>query len=153
MRRTALLGCMILAVGCGPEQDQEAPAAELSGAEAPATSVLDDFAGTWSMRALTEAGDSMLVGYDMVATASTEGWTITFPDRDPIPAHIVEAAGDSVVIQVGPYPSALRENVQVTTVSVSRIVDGRVMGYFTATYQTEEGQDLLKGLPQGERIQ
>ena len=81
MRRTALLGCMILAVGCGPAQDQEvpaaemseAPAAEMSAADAPAATPLADFAGTWSMRALTEAGDSVLVEYEMEATSTTEG--------------------------------------------------------------------------------
>ena len=152
MRRTALLGCMILAVGCGPGQDQEAPAAEMPEAEAPAANILDAFAGTWSMQALTEAGDSVLVDYEMVATSSTDGWTITFPDREPIPAHIMEAAGDSVVIHVGPYASALRDNVQVSTVTVSRVMGDQMMGYFTATYQTEGGEEILNGLQQGDRI-
>jgi hypothetical protein len=143
---------MILAVGCGPGQDQEAPAEEVSEAEAPTPNVLDAFAGTWSMQALTESGDSVLIAYEMVATSSTEGWTITFPDRDPLPAHIVEAAGDSVVIHVGPYASALREDVQVSTVTVSRIVDGAMMGHFTATYQMEGGEETLTGLQQGERV-
>jgi hypothetical protein len=104
------------------------------------------------MRALTEAGDSVLVEYEMTATSTTEGWTITFPDRDPLPAEIVHSAGDSVVIHVGPYASALRDNVQVSTVTVSRILDGNMMGYFTATYQMEGGEDILNGLQQGERI-
>lgn len=106
----------------------------------------------WSMQALTEAGDSELVEYEMVATSSMEGWTITFPDRDPVPGHIVEASGDSVVIHVGPYASALRENVQVSTLTVTRIVDGKMMGYFTPTYQMEGGEEILKGLQQGERM-
>jgi hypothetical protein len=152
MSRTAVLGCLILAVGCAPGQDQEAPEADMPETAAPAATDLSAFAGTWSMQALTEAGDSVLVAYEMVATDGTEGWTITFPDRDPIPAHIVEALGDSVIIHVGPYPSALRDDVMVSTVTVSRIVDGRMTGYFTATYDTEGADQILKGLQQGERM-
>jgi hypothetical protein len=152
MRRIAVLGCLIAAAGCGYGQDQEAPATEMSEAEAPAASPLADFAGTWNMRALTEAGDSVLVEYEMVATDGTEGWTVTFPDREPIPAHIHEAAGDSVVIHLGPYPSALRDAVDVSTVTVSRIVNSRMVGYFTATYDTEGEDQILNGLQEGERI-
>ena len=101
---------------------------------------------------MTETGDSVLVTYEMTAMAGTEGWTVTFPDRDPIPAHIMEAAGDSVVIHMGPYPSALRDDVMVSTVTVSKIVDGRMMGYFTATYDTDGEDSVLHGLQDGERI-
>jgi hypothetical protein len=119
--------------------------------EAAAVS-LADFAGTWAVRATDELGENVLVEYEMTATDGTEGWTLTFPDREPIPAQIVEAAGDSVVIHVGPYASALRENVNVTTVSVARIVEGRMMGYFVATYDTEGPDNVLRGIQEGERI-
>ena len=152
MRRIAVLGCLIAAAGCGYGQDQESPETEIQEAAAPAASSLADFAGTWTVQALTEAGDSVLIEYEMVATDGTEGWTVTFPDRDPIPAHIVEAAGDSVVIHLGPYPSALRDDVNVSTVTTSRIIDGRMVGHFTATYDTEGPDRILNGLQAGERI-
>ncbi len=150
MRRTAVLSCLALAVGCGPGQDQATPEAPMP--DAPAPTSLADFAGTWSMQAMTEAGDSVLITYEMTATASTEGWTVTFPGRDPIPAHIMEAVGDSVVIHLGPYPSALRDDVSVSTVTISRIVDGRMVGHFTATYDMEGPDNVLNGMQQGERI-
>ena len=152
MRRIAALGCLIVAVGCAPTENQETPEAGMPEAAAPPATSLADFAGTWSMRALNVAGDSVLIAYEMTATAGTEGWTVTFPDREPIPAHIMEAAGDSVVIHLGPYPSALRDEVMVSTVTVSRIVDGRMMGYFTATYDTDGEDSVLQGLQDGERI-
>ncbi|NNM07095.1 MAG: hypothetical protein HKO65_18530 [Gemmatimonadetes bacterium] len=105
------------------------------------------------MRAMTEAGDSVLVAYEMTATDGTDGWSITFPDREPIMAHTVEAAGDSVVVHLGPYPSALRDDVMVSTVTVFRMVDGSLAGYFTATYAAEGGDEILNGLQMGERIQ
>jgi hypothetical protein len=35
---------------------------------------------------------------------------------------------------------------------VSRIVDGRMVGYFTATYESEGEDSILKGRQEGERI-
>ncbi len=152
MRRTAVLGFLVLAVGCGSGEDQPAPAAEMSEPEAPAATNLADFAGTWAMQAMTEAGDSVLVEYEMFATDGTDGWSITFPDREPIPANSVEAAGDSVIVHLGPFSSALRDNVMVSTVTVFRIVDGNLTGYFTATYDTEGEDQILNGLQAGQRI-
>ena len=152
MRRILVLVCLISVVGCGSGQDQEAPEAEMQEAAMPAANPLADFAGTWAMRAMTEEGDSTLIEYEMTATSDTEGWTVTFPDRDPSPAQITEAQGDSVVIYLGPYPSALREDVSVSTVTVSRVVDGRMMGYFTATYETDGEDSVLKGRQEGERV-
>ena len=152
MRRTSVLACFIFAIGCGSGQDQEAPETGMQETAAPAATSLADFAGTWAMRAMTQAGDSVLIEYEMTATAGTEGWTVTFPERDPLPAHIMEAVGDSVVLHVGPYPSALRDDVSVTTMTVTRIVNGRMVGYFTATYDTEGPDTVLNGLQEGERI-
>lgn len=152
MRRFAVLCCLTIALGCGSGQDEATPDAGMDEAETPMAGPLADFAGTWSLQALTEAGDSVLISYEMTATDGMDGWTVTFPDRDPIPAHIMEAAGDSVVIHLGPYPSALRDDVSVTTMTVSRIVDGRMEGYFTATYDMEGPDNVLRGLQRGERI-
>jgi hypothetical protein len=152
MRRIVVLVCLIAVVGCGSGQDQEAPEAEMQEAAMPVAAPLADFAGTWAMRAMTEEGDSILIEYEMTATSDTEGWTVTFPDRDPIPAQIMEAQGDSVVIYLGPYPSALREDMSVSTVTVSRIVDGRMVGYFTATYETDREDSVLRGRQVGERV-
>ncbi len=152
MRRIAVLGALIVAAACGPGQDQDTPETEMPQAAAPAATPLADFAGTWSMQAMDEAGENVLIEYEMTATATTDGWTVTFPDMDPIPAQIVEAMGDSVVIHMGPYPSALRDDVNVSTVTVSRLVGGEMVGYFTATYDTEGPERILNGIQQGERI-
>ena len=152
MRRTAVLGILLLAVGCGSGQDQETPEASMPEATmsaAPAPTDLAAFAGTWSMKAMDEAGETELVAYEMTAMEGTDGWTVTFPDQDPISAHIVEAVGDSVVIHMGPYPSAIRDDVMVSTMTVSRIVEGKMMGYFTATYDMEGPDDVLNGIQEG----
>ena len=152
MRRTAVLAALVLTIGCGSGQDQETADTSMQETMAPAATDLSAFAGTWAMQAMNEAGDSVLTTYELTAAANMEGWTVTFPDRDPIPAHIVEAVGDSVVLHVGPYPSALRDDVSVTTMTVSHLMDGKMMGYFTATYDMEGPGNILRGRHSGERI-
>lgn len=151
MKPTPILGILLFAVACGGGQDQQAQEAEMPQAEAPAAMSLADFAGTWTMQALTEAGDSVLVEYEMVATDSPDGWTITFPGREPITPSMVHLEGETLHINVGPYASALRDDVMVSTESVIRMVDGALEGEFVATYETEGEDRLLRGLQRGRR--
>ena len=102
-----------------------APAAMLSPA---------DVAGTWTVKAMSETSDSVLVEYELIATATTEGWTINLPNRPPI-ALMVQFAGDSVTMQAGAFESVLRPGVQVSgTESVARLADGKLMGTTVARY-------------------
>lgn len=143
MKRIVVLCCAALLVGCGPG---EQPAME-------ATISLADVAGTWSVEALPEMGDSALVTYQMVATDNTEGWTVTFPDRDPLPVQVVAVEGDSIITETGPYESLLREGVMVTTRSVTRMQDGNLIGTFVAHYETMGADSVLQGRQRGTRSQ
>ncbi|MCI0458999.1 MAG: hypothetical protein L0Z62_18735 [Gemmataceae bacterium] len=97
----AVRNCWIalLAVGCskGAEKDAdmtvgEAPATE----EAPATISLADVAGTWKVRSTMDGNEGTAVTYDMVATADRSGWSIRFPDREPIPVRVVVSGPDTL---------------------------------------------------------
>jgi hypothetical protein len=150
MKRSAVLCCAALLVCCAPSDEQpadEQPAMETS------TISLADVAGVWSVQALPETGDSVIVTYELVATDNTEGWTVTFPDREPIPARVVAVEGDSIIVDVGPYESALREGVMVSTRTVARLQDGNLTGTFVARYQTTEPDSVLRGRQQGTRSQ
>jgi hypothetical protein len=147
MRISALLCCVTLAVGCAPAEEQ--PATETPAA-APAIS-LADMAGTWEMSTMAESSDSVLVTYEMVATADTTGWMVTFPGMAPVAMTVSLVDGDSVVSQMGPYPSALRSGMTVTTQAVSRLVDGAIQGTFVARYQTEAADSVLHGRIRGTR--
>jgi hypothetical protein len=144
----ALLCCAALLVGCASYEEQ----AETETAEVSVIS-LADVAGVWMMEALPETGDSALVTYEMLATGNTEGWTVTFPQRDPIPARVVAVEGDSIIVEVGPYESALRDGVMVTTRSVVRVLDGELSGTFEARYETTEADSVLHGRQRGTRAQ
>lgn len=151
MKISPILGILMFAVACGGGQDQQAEEAEMPQADAPAAMSLADFAGTWTMQAMTEAGDSVLVEYEMVATDSPDGWTITFPDREPITPSMVDLDVETLHIHVGPYSSALRDDVMVSTVSQVRMVDGALLGEFVATYEAEGEDTILRGMQRGTR--
>jgi hypothetical protein len=139
MRRIVALCCAVLLVGCAPAEEQGIS--------------LADVAGTWSVQAFAEGGDSAIVTYELVATDNMEGWTLTFPGRDPIPVTVVAVEGDSIVTDLGPFESALREGVMVSTRAVARLQDGNMVGTFVARYQTTEPDSILRGRQVGTRME
>ncbi len=144
--RTCFIALLVL--GCSKAADEpadatvgEAPAM----AEAPSTISLADVAGTWKVRSTVEGSEGTAVTYDMVATADRSGWSINFPDREPIPVRVVAVEGDSIVSEAGPFESVLRKGVQVNTRVVSRLQDGKLVGTTIARYQVS-GPDTLARL-------
>ena len=146
MRRVILLSCTLIAAACGTREK----AAEEQPAATP-TIALADVAGTWTMHAMNAAGDSTLVTAQMVATATMDGWTYAFAGRDPVPMRVLAVDGDSIVTEMGPYSSALREGVNVTTRSVLRLQNGELVGSFDAHYATSAPDSLLIGRMHGVR--
>jgi hypothetical protein len=170
MRRFALFCCAALLGGCtgqeqSPAMDTTAtsPAAASPAGAATADSAPDAttdsasirllavLAGRWNMRAIPTTGDSTLVRYVLAATSSRSGWTVTFPDREPIPVRVIALAGDSLVTEMGPYSSALRKDVMVTTRTVSRLRNDSLVGTFMAGYSTTGPDSLLRGRIEGTR--
>lgn len=147
MRAVRSCWIALLVVGCGgaaekPEDTTvgEAPAMDA----APAAVSLADVAGTWNVRATVEGDESKAVTYDMVATPDESGWSIKFPDRDPIPVRIVAVEGDSIVSEAGPFESVLRKGVQVNTQVVSRLQDGKLVGVTTARYDVKGADSVTR---------
>jgi len=127
VRRILLLCAAAALAGCAKTDDQAAEGAA-------ATLSLADIAGKWTVRGMPENSDSVLVTYEVNATATTAGWTTVLPNRDPVSLHVVPG-GDSVVMHTGPFESVLRPGVMVTTESVVRLVNGVLDGWTVAHYQ------------------
>ncbi len=146
MRRYLSVSLIVLVAGCGPREQaaEEQPAM-------PAGIALADAAGTWAMQAMNATGDSTLVTAQLVATDGMDGWTFTFPDRDPVPMRILAVDGDSIVTEMGPYLSVLREDMNVTVRSVMRLENGMLMGTFDAHYVTTDPDSVLMGQLHGTR--
>jgi hypothetical protein len=142
MRMPLLCGSLVLLAACGkkepaPAADSAAMAAPAAAAPAEATPTLDRkaMAGTWLMKASRAGSDSVILEFEMTATADSTPGSITFKGRPPVPSRLVAVEGDSMVSEAGPYPSALRKGVQVTTRSVMRMSGDMIMGTSTAHYQ------------------
>ena len=143
MRRIVLFCCVAVLAACAKKD--ATPAADTTAAAAPAPApppVLNpaDLAGNWHVKVMPEASDSVVVEYDMTATADTAGWVVNLPKRKPMTPHVM-FGGDSVVIDMGPYESVLRKGVQVTTHGVSRLVGGELVGVTIAHYS--KGADTV----------
>ena len=145
MRHLAMCCCAIILVACSKSKDQPA-ADEMADAAAapaaPAPIALADVAGQWTVRLMPESGDSTLLSYEMVATGDTSGWAFNFPKRKPVPVRVVAVDGDSIVTEAGPFESNLRKGVQVTSRTVNRLQDGKLVGATTARYVTS-GPDTV----------
>lgn len=150
VRRFAICCCAVVLAACTkakeePAMDAMADAPAADAAAAPATMSLADVAGKWNVRTMTESGDSTLVTYEMVASADSSGWTLNFPKRKPIPVRVVAVDGDSIVTEAGPFESVLRKGVQVTTRTVNRLQDGKLVGATVARY-VGGGPDSVRNL-------
>ena len=144
MRATALLCCAVLLVACGGTEETPVDTAAPAPAPAPAATVsLADLAGKWTQVVRPETGDSVLVTMELNATADTSGWTVTFPGREPLPAR-VRVDGDSIMTSIGPYESVLRKGVQVTTETVARLQDGKMVGTAVARYQGAGADSVVR---------
>jgi invasion protein IalB len=151
MRRFTILSCCAAAVvGCA-KTETKAPAA--AAPPPPPALSLADVAGKWTVRGMNEAKDSTLVTYQLTATADTSGWTITFPNRkQPVAARVAAVAGDSLVMEAGPYESVLRKGVQVTTHGVLRLQDGKLVGLTIAHYKTAKADSVRRIPMEGTRL-
>jgi hypothetical protein len=157
MRCLAYLSCAAILVGCA-KPDERATTDSAAGAAADVSAAgssisAADVAGRWSMRATPLQTDSTLTTFQLVASSDTSQWTIIFPNRQPIPVHVVAIAGDSIVARFGPYESVLRKGVTVTTQTVSRLRDGKMVGTFVAGYATVGPDSVLQGRIEGTRAQ
>lgn len=153
MRRFALLCCAAVLVGCAKSEDQPArdtAAAAPATPEIPASISLADVAGKWKVRSTDEAGGAV-VESELTATADTSGWTLTLPNRKPVPVRVVAVGGDSIVTEAGPFESVLRKGVQVRTRAVYRLQDGKLVGTTEARYATSAGDSVAHRPTEGTR--
>lgn len=126
----------------------ETPAVDTTAAVAPAPAApaaltLADVEGNWDVNVKNDA-DSTLTSYVFAAGADTSKWTMTFKGRkDAIPVRIVAMAGDSISTQVGPYSSAVRKNVQVTTDATYRVSGGNLTGTAVGHYSVKTADSVM----------
>jgi hypothetical protein len=138
--------CAALAIACAPageKTDETAGGTTATPSGGPTILTLADVAGKWTMTAVPAGGtDTTPTVSVLVATADTVGWTSTFPNRPALPVRVT-LAGDSIITVTGPYESVRRPGVQVTTTSVSRLQDGKLVGTSIARYKTTGADSVV----------
>ncbi len=150
MRTASGLFTLLVLAACGggdaPATDESAPPAEAAPA-GPVT--MADFAGTWQNTTMLEGTPDPVAS---VTEGSADGadWTMTLEGRDPI-ALTASMSGDSLVLVTEPYESILRDGVTVTVRTAGVLVDGRMVGTLVATYQTPDGEEIVRGTIEGVR--
>jgi hypothetical protein len=140
MRRFSLVVAAVALAACGPKEEAQVDTAA-TAAPPPGIS-LSDVAGTWTAKVMRMDSDSVILTYDLNASADPTAWTITFPNRPPVPLKVM-ADGDSIVTDAGPYESALRKGVQVTTHGTFRLVNGELQGTTTAHYNVKTADSVV----------
>ena len=156
MRRITFVCCCtaFALVGCARSDDAttDTAAGTAAATEAPAAISVADVVGKWTVRAVPETGtDTTPTISELNITTDTSGWTMTLPNRPAIKSRVVAIAGDSIVAEAGPYPSVRRAGVQVTTTSVMRLRDGRLVGTTVAHYRTAGADSVLRLRTEGTR--
>lgn len=147
MRTLAVAVAVLSLAACSKKDD--APAADTSGTTAAVTTpapapalTLADLEGNWDVNVKNDA-DSLVTSYTFAAPADTSKWTMTFTGRnDAIPVHILGMAGDSIWTRVGPYSSALRKNVKVTTDATYRVSGGKLVGTAVGHYAVKSADSV-----------
>jgi hypothetical protein len=141
MRRILLSLAVVGLLGC--EKKETPPPVDTTAMAAPPAPMINlaSVAGRWNMQTMPMDRDTVLLNYVLTAMPDTAGWTITFPGRAAIPVRILQVAGDSIVSEAGPYQSALRRGVKVTTKTVNRMQGDVMTGMTEARYSS--GPDTL----------
>lgn len=111
-------------------------------AEAPAPAPVS-YAGNWTVNVMPEAKDTVLLTYSLEMTGDKTGWKLTLPGREAMEPRVVSMDNDSVVVENGPYSSALRKNVMVTTHSSMHMEGDKLVGMTTARYNTNGADSVV----------
>lgn len=158
MHRFALActcGVSVLAACSGSNQKAAADSTAVATPApppAPPPVSFNDFAGKWDLRVTNQAGDSTLLTEVMTATGADTGWSVV---RAKLKAQPVRPSvgGDSLITDGGPYPSALRKGVTVTTHSVWRLQGGKLIGTTIAHYSVKTADSVRTLHTEGTRAQ
>jgi hypothetical protein len=156
----AICLCAVVLAGCAKKDEAAVDTSSMASSTttsttpaAPASVNLADVAGKWNVRAVPATGtDTTPTNSVITATATTSGWTITFPGRKAIPMKVTVDA-DSIMTEAGPYPSVRRKGTQVTTNSVMRLQSGNLVGNTTAHFKVKTPDSVMVLNTTGTRAQ
>lgn len=149
--RSAMLVCFLSVVtACSKADTHGSAGAETGmGAEGKPAISLSTVAGKWSTRAIDENG-ALLGTADLLATDNTSGWTLTFPNRKPIPMRVVSVSGDSITTEMS-YETSDHKGTQIQNRAVNRFHGNTMTGTLEAHVVTAGRDSLIHARLEGTR--
>lgn len=148
--------CVVVTGACGGSRERfvDTTKGEVVPAATPAPALsLADIAGQWTVNAVPEVGEPKVTTLTLTATADTAGWVILYPPNPkPVLGRVVAVAGDSLVIEWGPYLSARRAGVRAMSHDVYRLIDGRLVGYSVSHYVGAPPDSVIRLRLEGTRV-
>jgi hypothetical protein len=142
LKRTTLSTLCSLSLVFGCSRSETATTDTAAGEPAPAGLTAADVTGRWDMRAVPVSGDTTATTFVLTAGADNTGWTLTYPNRPPVPTRVT-IAGDSIVSESEPYESVRRKGIQVRTHTVLRLEGENLVGTAVARYATKGADSVL----------
>lgn len=136
----ALIGVLF---ACGRAEETQSADTSVVAVTPPVVTDVASLAGTWTQRTMPDGRDTVITA-EIVATGTTEGWTMTMPGQQPVPIR-VRIDGDSIMTETGPFPSVLREGAMVTTSAVYHAQDGKLVGTMVARYSGAGADSVMTG--------
>lgn len=147
MSRVALLVVLPMLLACSKKDETPVDtSAAMAPAPAPAAAAAPmNVAGKWTVKVMPEDKDTTLLTYVLDATNEMTGWKMTLPNRQPMDLRVMSMDNDSIVVDNGPYSSALQKGVTVTTHSTMHMEGDKIVGKTIAHYNTK-GPDSVRVL-------
>jgi len=142
MRRTVLLGSVVVFAACSKADSPPATDTAMAVSEAPVATSLASFAGTWDVNVMPDGSDSVATTHVLNVT-DTAAWRLEFTGRPGADIRVTGMRGDTVLAEAGPFESGVRRGMQVRTTNSYWLQDGKIMGRTTARYETT-GPDTLR---------
>ncbi len=155
MSRAALLLVLPIVFGCTKKDEPAADTSAMVPAApaAEATPAPVNVAGKWTVQVMPADKDTTILTYTLDATNEQTGWKMTLPGRPAMDIRVLSMDNDSIVSENGPYSSALRKNVMVTTHTNLHMEGDKLVGTTIARYNTKGADSVVNLRATGTRSQ
>ncbi len=139
MNRTVTGTLVLLLATASVAAAQAKPEPKQAGAAKVAALTWADLTGDWEGKSMRGKTDSVITTVTTTFGADKKIW-VKLPNRQPVAAHLVAMAGDSVVYETDKYDSITRPGRKVTLRTTAHVANHKAWGPFHATF--DDGKTL-----------
>ena len=137
--RRALLSSVALLVTVTVAATAQKAESKQAAASKMAALKWSDLRGDWASRSMTGTSDSV-IATSIITYGAHKKITVKYPNRPPVAAHLIDMAGDSVIIQTDKYESVTRPGHTVSVRITTHVANHKSWGTFHGTF--DDGKTL-----------